>query len=167
MDRYTVGTDMAHKPFTLTPLEPRGGRYIELHALLDDEVGSLEHVLLLSPSQALYRSYGPYQEDPKAGAFSIPGDTLLTQIWKTGVDTTRSCVEDTCVDGPCRERGQWLGDSAAVSLPNLVYVPFFFINRGFRIDSPWVLWIDGIVLLLVGARGEKQGRLGVASEGLP
>ena len=30
-------------------------------------------------------------------------------------------MEDTCVDGPCRERGQWLGDSAAVSLPNLVY----------------------------------------------
>ena len=63
MDRYTVGTDMANKPFILTLLEPRGGRYIELHALLDDDSDSLEQILLPSPSQALYRSYGPNMED--------------------------------------------------------------------------------------------------------
>jgi hypothetical protein len=43
-------------------------------------------------------------------------DDLLTQIWAVGVETTRSCVEDSCIDGPCRERGQWTGDTLAVSL---------------------------------------------------
>ena len=33
-----------------------------------------------------------------------------------GAETTRSCCEDSCIDGPCRERGMWLGDTAAVTL---------------------------------------------------
>ena len=36
-----------------------------------------------------------------------------------GLETTKSCVEDSCIDGPGRERGEWTGDTLAVTLPIL------------------------------------------------
>ena len=174
MDRYTIGASIAAgETVTLTPLEPRGCRYIEVHAVCDDAVGDLADVELVEAT-ALFRCYDEYHAEP-LGAFQCapPADTpagttargttargnfvggtsttrtaaaatgaaadaqcttgtvqctvdaavdSLDLIWKTGSDTTRSCVEDSCVDGPCRERGQWTGDTLAVSLPNLVYM---------------------------------------------
>jgi hypothetical protein len=179
MDRYTIGASIAAgETVTLTPLEPRGCRYIEVHAVCDDDVGDLADVDLIEAT-ALFRCYDEYHAEPLGTFQCAPADTStgttargttargttrtardasvggisstrtaaaatadaadvqgttgtvqctvdavdsLDLIWKTGSDTTRSCVEDSCVDGPCRERGQWTGDTLAVSLPNLVYM---------------------------------------------
>ena len=119
IDRYTVAASAANTAITLTPLEPRGCRYIEVHALCDDTVGDLASVKMSSFS-ALYRCYNKYHAQP-VGQFACDGNALLNTIWKTGIESTRSCVEDTAVDGPCRERGEWTGDTLAVTLQNLVF----------------------------------------------
>jgi len=117
LDRYTIGGSVAGKTIVLTPLEPRGCRYIEVHVICDDNVGNLNSVTV-SGMMALYRCYSSYHVPP-GGAFTS-SDGVLQLIWKTGADTTRSCVEDSPIDGPCRERGQWTGDTLAVTLPNLI-----------------------------------------------
>eukprot|EP00658_Telonema_sp_P-2_P035079 TRINITY_DN25561_c0_g2_i1.p1 TRINITY_DN25561_c0_g2~~TRINITY_DN25561_c0_g2_i1.p1 ORF type:complete len:481 (+),score=99.07 TRINITY_DN25561_c0_g2_i1:396-1838(+) len=120
VDRYTVDSTVQNQRLTLTPLEPRGCRYMELHVLSDEYTVDLSHVQLVSAS-ALYRCYDSYHQPPSGGLAS-QDRPALARIWSTGADSTRSCTEDVCIDGPCRERGQWLGDSAAVTLPNLVYM---------------------------------------------
>ena len=55
-----------------------------------------------------------------AGAFACAASPQLGKIWSVGLESTRSCVEDSCIDGPCRERGEWTGDTLAVTLPILV-----------------------------------------------
>jgi hypothetical protein len=119
IDRYTIGSSLAGKAVTITPLEPRGCRYVEVHVLHDDDPELLSQVKLIGCT-ALYRSYAAYHEDPLGGVSAA--DPIWKQIWQIGSDSTRSCCEDVCIDGPCRERGQWLGDTAAVTLPNLVYM---------------------------------------------
>ena len=47
-----------------------------------------------------FRSYAPYHAEP-TGDFQCAGDTQLTKIWSIGAASTRSCVEDTCIDGAC------------------------------------------------------------------
>lgn len=145
MDRYTVGPDLATKAFTICPLEPRGCRYVEVHVLRDDDPPGLAAVSL-TKATALYRSYDSYHVPPSGhfqatetaseagggwwggsgqggqGSETRQLPVTLEKIWAVGADTTRSCCEDSCIDGPCRERGMWLGDTAAVSLPNLVYM---------------------------------------------
>lgn len=122
LDRYTLGADMANKSVTLCPLEPRGCRYIEVHAVYDalpiqdDPAGFLAQMKLVSVVP-LFRGYSGMQADPCGGWSS--GDALLNQIWRVGIETTRSCTEDTAIDGPCRERGQWTGDTLAVTLQNV------------------------------------------------
>lgn len=118
MDRYTLGSSVAGKTITLCPVEPRGCRYVEVHVVCDDAVGDLKNVTVTGVT-ALYRCYSAYHAEPE-GTFTT-SDAQLKQIWKTGVDTTRSCVEDSPIDGPCRERGQWTGDTLAVTLPNLIF----------------------------------------------
>jgi hypothetical protein len=117
LDQYSVGSDVGDAPLTVVPLEPRGCRYVEVHVTLDDgPYAALQRVALLG-CNAMYRAYDAYHTEP-LGRFA--GDAVLERIWRTGSETTRSCVEDTCIDGPCRERGQWTGDTLAVTLPNLV-----------------------------------------------
>lgn len=86
----------------ICPLEPRGCRFIELHALCDDNPEDLSAVQLKTFS-ALFRGYRPYLSPP-SGAFDC-SDSKLATIWRVGTLTTSVCVEDTCIDGPCRERG--------------------------------------------------------------
>ena len=123
LDRYTLGADVANKDVTLCPLEPRGCRYIEVHAVYDalpiqdDPTGFLGQIKLVS-AVPLFRGYAGMQSEP-IGAWHCEGDALLNRIWQMGIDTTRSCTEDTCIDGPCRERGQWTGDTLAVTLQNV------------------------------------------------
>lgn len=118
MDRYTIGSTISEsQDVTICPLEPRGCRFIELHAVCDDNPEDLSAVQLTAFS-ALFRGYKPYLASP-TGAFDC-SDSKLATIWQVGVLTTSVCVEDTCIDGPCRERGQWTGDSVAVTLPNLI-----------------------------------------------
>jgi len=73
-------------------------RYVELHAILDDEPGILEKGDLIS-AQVLYRCYEAYHEEP-SGAFETSGDALLDQIWQTGVTSTRNCIEESYTAGP-------------------------------------------------------------------
>lgn len=42
-------------------------------------------------------------------------DKLLNKIWEAGVYTTQLCMEDTFIDCPWRERGQWWGDARILS----------------------------------------------------
>lgn len=84
---------------TFRPLEPRGGRYVEVHVLAPPK-----HVRFLDET-FLQRTYYPKIE----GRFES-GDPLLDQIWKAGATTLQSCSEDALIDNPTRERGQWSGD---------------------------------------------------------
>ena len=54
-----------------------------------------------------------YYPEP-TGTFTCD-DPLLNKIWLTGVNTVRSCSEDSFVDCPTRERGEWTGDVASVA----------------------------------------------------
>ncbi len=90
-------------PQEFMPFTPKGGRYLEVHI---KATGPLEFV----NESFLERTYYP---DP-AGTFSCDDD-LLNKIWLTGVETVRACSEDSFVDCPTRERGQWTGDVASVA----------------------------------------------------
>ncbi|MFN8444436.1 MAG: family 78 glycoside hydrolase catalytic domain [Caldilineaceae bacterium] len=45
-------------------------------------------------------------------------DPLLTQIWRTGVETLRRCMHDGYEDCPGREQRQWVGDAYTMLLIN-------------------------------------------------
>ena len=87
------------------PLAPKGGRYLEVH--------------VLAPPDAIHFIHEDYLErcyyEAPEGAFSS-GDALLDRIWMTGVETHRACAEDSLIDNPTRERGQWAGDVVAVGM---------------------------------------------------
>lgn len=87
------------------PLTPKGGRFLEVHV-----VNAREQVRFLGEN-FLERCY----HAPTGAAFAC-GDPLLEKIWGIGVETYRACAEDAVTDNPTRERGQWLGDAAAVGL---------------------------------------------------
>ncbi len=78
------------------PLEPRGGRFLEVHVLGEG------HLI-----EATWDERGWFDEPH--GSFTC-GDPLLERIWAVGVDTVRACAEDALIDTPIRERGQRTGD---------------------------------------------------------
>lgn len=90
---------------TFSPLAPKGGRFLEVHVLGADSAECFLAEMFLE------RVYHP----PTEAAFTC-GDPLLEKIWSVGVETYRACAEDALTDNPTRERGQWLGDAAAVGL---------------------------------------------------
>ncbi len=87
------------------PLAPKGGRFMEIH--------------VLAPPEAIHFVREAYVErcyyDAPESAFNS-GDALLDRIWTTGVETHRACAEDSLIDNPTRERGQWAGDVVAVGM---------------------------------------------------
>jgi hypothetical protein len=89
----------------LTTLEPRGGRFLEIH--IGTTADQIRH---LSVS---YRERCHFKEPQ--GSFSCE-DSQLNSIWNIGVETLRACAEDTMVDTPVRERGAWIGDSLSVGM---------------------------------------------------
>lgn len=92
-------------PQEFAPLNPKGGRYLEVHVLAPPEK------VRFVKEEALERTYFGEQ----IGALAT-GDTLLDKIWKVGVETLRACSEDAILDNPTRERGQWAGDVVSVGL---------------------------------------------------
>jgi len=90
---------------TFIPLTPKGGRFLEVHVKADPE-----NIRFL---EARFLERGYY--DQAQGRFEC-SDPQLNTIWATGVETLRACAEDTIVDTPCRERGQWIGDSLSVGM---------------------------------------------------
>ena len=87
IDRYIVSADLDNVPTTICPLEPRGGRYVEMHILSDEHTIDLSQVKLLSLS-ALYRCYSAYHAQPQ-GELSSTSEGDLSRIWSVGADTTR------------------------------------------------------------------------------
>ena len=85
------------------PITPKGGRFLEVHVKSKEKVKFINEAFL-------ERTYYP---EPQ-GSFTCD-DPLLNKIWKTGVETVRACSEDSFVDCPTRERGQWTGDVASVA----------------------------------------------------
>lgn len=85
------------------PTTPKGGRFLEVHIL------SVRKPRFVS-QEFLERTY--YGEPQ--GSFKCD-DPLLTRIWQVGVDTVRACSDDSLVDCPTRERGEWTGDVATVA----------------------------------------------------
>lgn len=99
-----------------SPLAPKAGRFMEIHVKAAD-IDKIRFV----EEQFIERCYFDQHE----GSFCC-NDELLNKIWVTGVETLRACAEDSIVDTPHRERGQWIGDSlsvgmdiAAVAFPDL------------------------------------------------
>lgn len=90
------------------PLEPRGGRYLEIHASVPHDLDAA----VLRDARIIERTYWDEGCD---GAVQI-GEPLLERIWSLGVESLRSCTEDAVTDNPTRERGQWTGDSVNVGL---------------------------------------------------
>jgi alpha-L-rhamnosidase len=101
MDHYVaIGGRQEFFPFTA-----KGGRFMEVHVIAAP--GSVRFVR----EEFVERTYHGLPE----GSFET-GDNLLDRIWMTGIETYRACSEDTVIDNPTRERGQWLGDVASVAL---------------------------------------------------
>ncbi len=92
-------------PQEFFPLTPKGGRFMEVHVIAPPE--SIRFVR----EEYLERTYHGTPE----GTFES-ADELLDRIWMTGIETYRACSEDTVIDNPTRERGQWLGDVASVAM---------------------------------------------------
>ena len=107
---------------TLRPLNPKGGRYIEVHVL-----GAPAKIFI----EEMCFQERVYYPEKMEGAFSC-GDELLNQIWKVGVETLRSCAEDAITDNPTRERGQWLGDAVGPGMDILAvsYADMRPLKRG-------------------------------------
>ncbi|HPU96429.1 MAG TPA: family 78 glycoside hydrolase catalytic domain [Candidatus Hydrogenedentes bacterium] len=96
-------------PQRFEPITPKGGRFLEVHALVPH--GAPPDGVRFLEERYIERSYF---ERPD-GAFECD-DPLLNRIWITGADTCMACSEDAMIDNPTRERGQWLGDSATAGL---------------------------------------------------
>ena len=90
---------------TFEPLTPKGGRFIEIHALAPSDSVEWNEV-----------SYTERTYFKESEAKLSLGDELLERIWHVGIETLRGCAEDALIDNPTRERGQWVGDVVSVGL---------------------------------------------------
>ncbi len=87
------------------PLSPKGGRFLEVHIIAPpDQIQFLRE-------EVVERCYYGQVE----GSFRTD-DQLLNRIWEVGVATHLGCSEDSLVDNPTRERGQWAGDVVGVGM---------------------------------------------------
>lgn len=120
---------------TISPITPRGGRYVELHVLGDKDK------IIFHKEKFIERSY----YDKAEGSFETH-DALLNKIWEVGVETFRSCAEDTIIDNPTRERGQWTGDVVSVGMDicSVAYSDYGPLRRGLQ-QSAWCAREDGII----------------------
>lgn len=91
---------------TFFPLTPKGGRFLEIHVV--NAVASEVHFLA---EEFVERGY----HAPSEARFTC-GDAVLEKVWLAGIETYRACAEDAVIDNPTRERGQWVGDVAAVGM---------------------------------------------------
>ncbi|AIE86269.1 family 78 glycoside hydrolase catalytic domain [Fimbriimonas ginsengisoli] len=87
------------------PVVPKGMRYLEAHILAPPE-----QIRFLREEFVEKTYYGVPD-----GAFESD-DTLLNRIWSAGIETFRACTEDSLIDNPTRERGQWTGDVVTVGM---------------------------------------------------
>lgn len=95
------------RPQEFMPHTVKGGRFLEIHVSCDPK-----HIHILN-ERFVERTY----HDHPTGTFHS-SDRHLAEIWSVGVETYRACSEDTVIDNPTRERGEWIGDSLTVGLEN-------------------------------------------------
>jgi hypothetical protein len=120
---------------TFSPLTPKAGRFMEVHIKANpDKIKFLDE-------QFIERGYFDLSE----AAFSCDDERLNT-IWAIGVDTLRTCSEDTIIDTPYRERGQWIGDSLSVGMEiaSTAFPDLSLFRRTIR-QSAWSANDRGIV----------------------
>lgn len=108
-----LGTNLVHYKAaggkqTFMPLNPLGGRYIELHVVCEQQ--EVDQIKLLE-EKYYWRTF--FDKEP--ASFSCDNNRL-NDIWNLSVQTLRSCTEDVVTDCPVRERGQWTGDCSVVGL---------------------------------------------------
>ena len=89
-DKLEIDGVMTIVETIITPLEPRGCRYLEVHAVCDDANQDVDAIKLVQV-KVLYRCYEAYHAEP-TGAFQATGSPSLDVIWRTGVESTRSVV---------------------------------------------------------------------------
>jgi hypothetical protein len=118
------------------PLQPKGGRFVELHLL-----GVTEDQAEFMREDFIERGYHAANQ----GEFTCD-DTLLNTIWQVGVETYRACTEDAVIDNPTRERGQWTGDvvSVGMDIASAAYADLRLIHRGL-VQSAQCARADGLV----------------------
>ena len=118
-----------------TTSTPKAGRFLEVHV-----ISQPEKVHFIAENFA-ERSY---HGDPE-GSFHC-SDKRLEQIWHIGAETHRACTEDSVIDNPTRERGEWIGDSLTVGLENasVTYADLKLIKKGLR-QAAHCARADGLV----------------------
>ena len=84
--------------------EPRAFRYLQIEFRRCPKPVAVEHIRV---NQTTY----PVRQ---TGAFEC-SDDLLNAIFKAGVYTAQLCMEDSYIDCPWRERGQWWADARITS----------------------------------------------------
>ncbi len=121
-------------PQEFMPTSPKGGRFVEVHVLAPGAI-KFEREAFLERT---------YYGEPE-GSFEC-SDPLLNRIWQTGVETVRACSEDSLVDCPTRERGEWTGDVASVStdICAVAYSDMRLSRRGL-VQAAQVARADGLV----------------------
>ncbi len=121
-------------PQEFMPFTPKGGRYLEVHVKSDGPVRFVNE-------EFLERTY----YDHRLGEFSS-GDDLLDKIWRVGVETVQVCSDDSLVDCPTRERGEWTGDVASVAT-DIAAVAFgdLSLSRRALVQASQVARDDGLV----------------------
>lgn len=123
----------------ICPLEPRGGRFAEVHIRCDEgALGSLRF-------RALERGYfAPTQASFECSAGSF------RRIWEIGVETLRSCCEDAVIDNPTRERGEWTGDvmDVALQIMSVAYPDVRLVRNGL-LHSAYCADEEGMIAGLV------------------
>lgn len=93
IQHYTVNAEHS----VIEPLQPLGARWLEVR-LAGDTDARLTRVSFRERD---------FLGDPPA-SLSLE-DTILEQVWSTGLTTLRASAEDSLVDS-VRERGEWVGD---------------------------------------------------------
>lgn len=121
-------------PQEFMPFTPKGGRYLEVHVKSDGPVTFVAEEFL---ERTFY--------DRRLGEFSSD-DNLLNKIWRVGVETVQACSDDSLVDCPTRERGEWTGDVASVAT-DIAAVAFgdLSLSRRALVQASQVARDDGLV----------------------
>lgn len=120
---------------TFSPLTPKAGRFMEVHIK-----AAVDKTKFLD-ERFIERCYFESAE----AKFSCDDERLNT-IWAIGVETLRTCSEDTIIDTPYRERGQWIGDSLTVGMEiaSTAFSDLSLFKRTIR-QSAWSANERGIV----------------------
>lgn len=102
--RYTDRIYLRRGKLAWQSFEPRAFRYAQIEFRRCPRPVALDYVRVNQTTYPVRRT----------ATFEC-SDKLISKIWEAGVYTTQLCMEDTFIDCPWRERGQWWGDARILS----------------------------------------------------